>query len=102
MNEVAKAVCFLAPGTELAKDDIKAAYRIVQVHPDDRPLLAVWWQNKVFVDGALPFGLRSALKIFNTDALERCLKQEKEDDSITIGHAKSGECSLTAVISLCL
>lgn len=37
VDEVANTVCQLGRGTELAKADIQAAYRIVPVHPDDRP-----------------------------------------------------------------
>ena len=72
VNEVAATVSQLGVGTELAKADIKSAYRLVPVHPDDRPLLAMQWEGMVYVDTALPFGLRSAPKIFNAlaDALE--------------------------------
>ena len=48
-----------------SKIDIKSAYRIVPVHPEDRPLLGMRWQGKIYVDATLPFGLRSAPKIFN-------------------------------------
>ena len=37
-------------GTELAKMDIASAYRIVPVHPGDRPLLAVQWAGKIYFD----------------------------------------------------
>ena len=36
--------------------------------PHDRPLQAVMWQGQIFVDQMLPFGLRSAPKIFNAVA----------------------------------
>ena len=44
---------------------------MVAVHPDDHGLLGVRWGEEVFIDTALPFGLRSALKIFSamSDAL---------------------------------
>lgn len=59
-------------GAMLAKLDIKAAYRNVPVHPGDRHLLGMQWHGRTFVDTCLPFGLRSAPKIFNAaaDALE--------------------------------
>ena len=58
-------------GTLLAKVDIKSAYRNIPVHPGDRHLLGMEWGG-VFVDKTLPFGLRSAPKIFTAvaDALE--------------------------------
>ena len=59
-------------GALLAKLDVQSAYRNVPVHPEDQPLLGMEWRGDVFVDAALPFGLRSAPKIFNAvaDALE--------------------------------
>ena len=39
------AILKLGPGTELAKIDIQNAYRIVPVHPEDRPLLSMKWQG---------------------------------------------------------
>ena len=48
----------------LAKVDIRSVYRIVPVHPEDRLLLGMMWEQALYVDTALPFGLRSAPKIF--------------------------------------
>lgn len=69
---MARAAQSIGQGTLLAKLDIKAAYRLVPVHPEDRPLLGFQRHNKYYVDGMLTFGLRSAPKIFTavTDALE--------------------------------
>ena len=39
-------------------------YRIVPVHPDDHPLPGMSWDNHLYVDAALPFGLCSAAKLF--------------------------------------
>ena len=50
------------------KADIKEAYRIVPVHPQDQWLLGVAWRDKVYIDQVLPFGLRLAPIIFNTMA----------------------------------
>ncbi len=58
----------LGRGTELVKIDLSNAYRIVPVHPDDQPLLGICWQGNTYVDRALPFGLRSAPKIFSAVA----------------------------------
>ena len=62
----------------MAKGDIKSAYRLVPVHPDDTPLLAMQWEGMVFMDATLPFGLCSVPKIFNTlaDALEWAVKHQ--------------------------
>ena len=85
---------------KLAKFDIQSAYRIVPVHPDDRPLLEMAWKEKLYVDTALPFGLRSAPKIFNAlaDALQWALEQEGTevihylDDFLIIGPPDGQEC----------
>ena len=92
----------MGAGTEMAKLDIKSAYRMVPVHPDDRPLLGVRWEDEIYVDTALPFGLRSAPKIFNAlaDALEWILRANGIDhvwhyldDFIMLGTQGSGECA---------
>jgi len=57
-DDIAKVIVSMGKGAQLAKVDIEAAYRLVPVHPDDRPLQA--WDSKLFVDPMLPFGLRSA------------------------------------------
>ena len=69
--EAAQIIQQLGVGTQLAKLDLHNAYRMVPVHSDDHCLLGVRWGNEVFVDTALPFGLRSAPKIFSamSDAL---------------------------------
>ena len=54
---------------------VDAAYRLLPVHPDDKPLLAIRWKGGVYIDTRLPFGLYSAPKIFMaiTDSLERII-----------------------------
>ena len=52
-------------GTILAKIDIKSAFRLLPVHPQDRHLLAMSWKGEVYIDHCIPFGLRSAPKLFN-------------------------------------
>ena len=76
VDTIAKQVTVLGRGTLLAKMDVRSAYRLIPVHPCDRPLLGMCWRNCLFVDKALPFGLRSAPNIFNAvaDALEWVLK----------------------------
>lgn len=68
----------LGRSTALVKLDLSNAYRIVPVHPDDQPLLGIRWNNLCYIDRALPFGLRSAPKIFNSvaDSLAWALRCE--------------------------
>ena len=72
VDDIVQGIWQSGVGSMLAKIDIKNAYRVVPVHPVDRHLLATAWRGKLFVDEALPFGLRSAPKIFTAlaDALE--------------------------------
>eukprot|EP00731_Ephydatia_muelleri_P018367 Em0011g407a len=55
-------------GSFMSKVDIRSAYRTVPVHPEDRWLLGMEWDGQLFVDTVLPFGLRSAPKIFSVVA----------------------------------
>ena len=70
--EVATRAAQMGRGSLLAKFDIEEAYRIVPVHPDDKHLLSIVWNNQLHIDAALPFGLRSAPLIFTAlaDALQ--------------------------------
>ena len=45
---------------------------MLSVHPEDQALLGVCWEGDIYTDRALPFGLRSAPKIFSAvaDALQ--------------------------------
>lgn len=55
-----KFIIRLGCGTHLIKVDLKSAYRVVQIHPQDRHLFNICRDEHVYVDQALPFGLRSA------------------------------------------
>ena len=82
---------------------IKNAYRNVPVHPGDCHLLGMNWQGRTFVDGCLPFGLRSAPKIFN--ALEWILRERGIkyvfhylDDFLFLGNPESTDCNQALAI----
>ena len=66
----------LGPGSYMAKTDLKSAFRLIPIHPDDWHLLGIYWKAHYYVDLYLPFGLRSSPYIFNqfSDALEWILK----------------------------
>ena len=109
VDDISKAVASLGRGALLAKIDIKSAYRIVPIHPDDRPLLGMLWKRQLYVDTCLPFGLRSAPRIFTAlaDMLEWGVKEQGVshlfhylDDYITIGSAESEECKENAAALL--
>lgn len=61
----------------MAKADVKNTYRIVPVHLQDWWQLGMQWNGALFVDTTLPFGLRSAPKIFTAiaDAAEWIIRR---------------------------
>ena len=68
----AKLITESGVDASLSKIDIKDAYGIVPVNPDDWMPLGMKWQGQYFMDRRLPFGLRLAPKIFMAvaDALQ--------------------------------
>ena len=50
VDDVVAQVLRGGKGTELAKIDMKQAYRNVPVHPEDRYLLEIEWKGRVYVD----------------------------------------------------
>ena len=102
VDDAARAVVRTGRGALLAKVDIKSAYRIVEVHPEDRRLLGMQFDGLLFVDSVLPFGLRSAPKIFNAlaDALEWVVRRAGVrtlfhylDDFLIVARPASSQCS---------
>ena len=112
VDNVVQKVITRGKGTLLAKIDIESAFRNVPVHPHDRHLLGMIWENRLYIDNVLPFGLRSAPKIFNAiaDGLQWVAEQRGVsdldhflDDFITTGNPGTGECAfnLKSLIDTC-
>ena len=102
IDDAIQQVLCLGPGTLLAKIDIKSAFRLIPVHPADRHLLAMEWRGGIYIDTCLPFGLRSAPKLFNilADLLEWILCEQGVpyllhylDDYLTMGPPNSPMCN---------
>ena len=68
VDHLAALVVSTGRGGFLLKADIREAYRMVPVHPQDKHLLGVQWESAVYIDKALLFCLRSAPKIFSAVA----------------------------------
>ena len=66
----------LGKGAFMAKTDLKSAFRLIPIHPNDWSLLGIYWQSQYYVDMYLPFGVRSGPFLFNllSDGLEWILK----------------------------
>ena len=92
----------------LAKIDLKDAYRIIPVHPDDVPLLGMRWRGEVLMDSVLPFRLRSAPKISAVaDALLWIMLQKGVsaamhylDNFLSFGSEAAGQCEQNLEIAL--
>lgn len=101
VDDAAAVMVKLGRGAMMAKIDIAHAYRNVPIHPQDRQLLGMQWEDKLFVDKTMPFGMRSAPKIFSAlaDTLEWVLLQRGVsislhylDDFLTLGAPGTREC----------
>jgi len=49
----------------MSKIDLKNAFRLVPVRPEDWNLLGICWQNQFYADTCLPYGPRSVPYLFN-------------------------------------
>ena len=101
VDDITRIIARMGRGALLGKIDIKIAYRIVPVHPEDQLLLDIRWQGEVYIDTRLPFGLRSAPIIFTAlvYALEWIVKQQEArillhylDNFIAVGPPDSLVC----------
>ena len=112
VDDTISQIITLGRGTLLAKIDIKSVFHLIPVHPADRHLLAMEWQGSLFIDTCLPFGLRSALKLFNIMAslLEWILLNQGFtfllhylDDFFTMGQPGTTVCqhNLHLLIEIC-
>ena len=112
VDQAGQEILELGQGTLMAKCDIKSAFRIIPVHPSDKLLLGMEWNSSLYVDSVLPFGLRSAPKLFNAvaDAIQFIVAYRGVnyvthylDDFLLLGSPGSGECSqaLSTFKSVC-
>ena len=92
----------LGKGALMGKIDIRHAFHICSVRSEDYELLGTYWQGLYFIELRLPFGLRTAVFIFNSfaDALHWILQNKHLtehllhylDDVLTAGEANSHQC----------
>ena len=99
--------------TWLAKIDIRNAFRLLPVHSADCHMLGMRWNNQIYIDTCLPFGLCSAPKLFNilADLLSWILRSKGVlpvlhylDDFLTLGPPLTTTCveDLTTIKEVCL
>ena len=65
VDDAVRILLALGPGAQMAKVDLKSAFRMVPVHPADWHLMGMRWRDRYYVDTCLPFGLHSAPFLFN-------------------------------------
>ena len=65
LNDAIQLVAQAGRGAVMMKRDLKAAFRHIPISPCDYWLLLFEWNGQFFVDMFLPFGLRTAPRIFN-------------------------------------
>ena len=53
-------------GSYLAKTDIKSAFRILPINPQDYHLLGIKWSGQYYYDKCMPMGCSSSCKTFET------------------------------------
>lgn len=64
-NEALDQVRKAGPGAILVKRDLADAFRHIPIHPSDWSLFGFEWRDKLFQERFLPFGLRTAPRLFN-------------------------------------
>ena len=69
----------------LAKSDIKSAFRLLPVSPDDYELLGFTFQDQFYYDRCLPMGCSVSCRLFETFStfLEFCVKQVSRPHTVT-------------------
>ena len=64
LNDAIDLILDLGAGSFLAKSDIRSAFRLIPVHPEDFHLLGFTWQGKYYYDRSLPMGASSSCFLF--------------------------------------
>ena len=112
MDQAVTHILQVGQGVVLVKVDVTHAFCNIPVHLYDRHLLDMPWEDTIFIDMALPFGLCSSPKIFTAvaNALEwvfqRCSVlwcMHYVDDFLTVGRSASEECrsNLQVMLETC-
>ena len=103
----------LGVGAEMAKADVKSAFRLLPIYPGDFDLLGFQFQGYYFIDKCVPMGAAVSCSLFETFStfLEFRLKQVTGsnaathfiDDFLVAGAASTGQCStqLKAFQNMC-
>ena len=64
INDAVSVIKRMGAGCFKAKTDVKSAFRIIPIHPNDFALLGMKWQDSYYFDRSLPMGSSSSCAIF--------------------------------------
>ena len=64
INDAVSVIKRMGAGCFKAKTDVKSAFRIIPIHPNDFALLGMKWQDSYYFDRSLPIGSSSSCAIF--------------------------------------
>ena len=104
LDDAFKIIKKIGQGALMAKCDIKDAFRLLPMHPDDYHLLCFEWQGFHYYDKALPMGARCSCQLFETfsDALQWIVNTNFNarsvkilDDFLFIGPPNNNQCKFS-------
>lgn len=111
-DRVIESIVRLGRGALLAKADVKSAFRLLPIHPDDYQLLGFKFEGSYYFDMAQPFGARSSCatwerlaKLINWSILQGSNSDATAhhylDDYIFVGRGAGCQSLLDTFIQLC-
>ncbi|KAK3097748.1 hypothetical protein FSP39_012785, partial [Pinctada imbricata] len=112
-DTVVEMIAKLGPDTELAKVDMKSAFRLIRVCPSDFHLLCYFFNGFYYIDKCLPFGCAISCSIFEKFATfvhwvtmntsEYSTLDHYLDDFIFTGPKGTSQCQtlMTNFLSVC-
>lgn len=102
-DKVLSTIYQTGPGAKMGRMDIKSAFRILILHPDDFELFGFKFNDYFFYDKCLPMGCAASCQLFEKFAtfLEWLVRSRTKKDSIEhylddfffIGKSQSDECN---------
>lgn len=113
LDQILDKIFELGHKANLAKADIKSAFRLLPIHPADFELLGIQLDGKFFIEKNLPFGLSSSCYLWETFArFIQYLVESRSgfnsidhylDDYIFMGGAHTQECQtlMSTFMSTC-
>ena len=113
LDHCLKIVLSLGPNSLISKADLKDAFRLLPIYPQDYRLLGFKWNNLFYYDKCLPMGCSVSCQLFETfaTALHWILTSKLKvpfmshilDDFIFFGPPQSSRCnqSLQSFLMLC-